>query len=149
MKLETIEDFRRVAKALLDPRSTPQQYAIVNPEKHGYCTVCNSVTEYNHDGYKFEWTTTCSRCYRRFGTGMTDRPSSGYIRELSEMPAFAVRELTEIGVIPSREEQKKIFVGRLKSFIDTQDSRNKQAKKESREAAKTAAGATKILAQFA
>lgn len=148
MKLETIEDFRRVAKALRDLDSTPQQYAVANAENFGYCTYCHDVTEFRHAGHKFEQTDECQKCYRRFGTAMGNLPSSGYTTETSEMPPWVVWKIAELGALPSRKRQTEYFLNRLKQFMDSQDYRTKEAKKEVRAAAKTAGDARKILAAF-
>ena len=63
MRLETVEDFEKVAQALKNPKSKPCHYQV---RDFGYCRKCHAVTEFD-GSFSLEGTyVTCLRCKRNF-----------------------------------------------------------------------------------
>ena len=69
VQLETVEDFEKVRKALDDPNSKPEQYAI---RSFGYCSFCEELTEYRGWGMFGNAWVDCLQCLKSF-----EHPSFG------------------------------------------------------------------------
>ena len=65
IRLETVEDFEKVAKALKDPKSKLFQYMV---HSFGFCKLCNMVTEYNGVGSIEGAYVTCHLCKETFSS---------------------------------------------------------------------------------
>lgn len=65
-KLETLEDFQRVAKALADPDAKPHEYCV---QSFGYCTHCLKVTSYTSESGPEGGIIVCKECLRRDAWG--------------------------------------------------------------------------------
>ena len=147
-KLETIEDFRKVARALQDPDSIPQQYAAEDwHSDFGYCTFCREVTEFDNFSHKLYTDWLCKKCSRHFGDGRCSENSALYIRSVSEMPVTVtvVRKLLEL--LP-RNKQKEAFVKLLREFVGRQKKVVAEHKKEYRAARKNVVRGNELLAKF-
>lgn len=147
--LVTIEDFRRVAKALLNPESLPQQYVVEDwsrNRKFGYCTLCGEVTGCENRGVEGRDEVLCQKCRYHFG-GCSGLNAERYITHVSEIPVTetTVKKLTEL--MP-REKQKEHFAELLKSFIENQKWEVRKHKRQYRNARENVARGHELLAKI-
>ena len=112
-RLETVEDFERVRKALGDPKSKPHQYRV---KEFGYCTYCKEVTECYHYAGKEGSSVGCLRCNRGYYELMGDTVSHTYFTrfEIDRMPQNAQKLVFERH---SREYQRKFLKEQLEACI--------------------------------
>src|SRR3989344_4113502 len=112
IRLETVEDFEKVRKALDDSASKPYQFCIQNL---GYCTACKTLTFYD-GSYSIEGCDErCLRCMRTFNYGLSGDRNWYYTDFEDKNIPDHIRE--EFGKLISRENQKKIFKIRLEAHI--------------------------------
>ena len=129
-RLETVEDFERVAKALQDPNAMPHKYVV---KSFGYCLNCESVVEYEGN-YGPEWfQETCLKCKTIASAAI------GSFRRLiltGDMVPVAVAE--EIAHLYSRKTQKTFLLecatARIQEFADEATEYERKFKEASAQA---------------
>lgn len=105
MKLTSVEDFVRIAVALSNPESKPNEYRV---RTFGFCTFCKMVTEYREDilGLGGDVMFTCLQCNKDFGGWAGDtRPITAYRTE----PDVPFSEINKIQTLHSKENQREFF----------------------------------------
>ena len=129
-RLETVEDFERVAKALQDPNAKLHEYTV---KSFGYCLNCENVVEYEAD-YGPEWfQQTCLHC-----NGIRSA-AIGSFRNLiltGDMVPVAVAE--QIGHLYSRKMQKTFLLecakARMQKLADAATEYERKHKEASQQA---------------
>ncbi|OGF63221.1 hypothetical protein A2926_03795 [Candidatus Giovannonibacteria bacterium RIFCSPLOWO2_01_FULL_44_40] len=113
-KLETAEDFLKVAGALRNEESAPHEYTIID---FGYCTICKQITQYQAslgpDGYSrycLKCNNTFSAHYRRIAGW---KKYEQYIVDLEKLPQAGFAQVPTLLQLRSRENQKNSFKKKL------------------------------------
>ena len=136
IRLETVEDFEKVNKALNNPNSKPFEYII---RSFGFCSrYCRKITEF-YGTYNAEICyETCYGCGKTFsgvGSSFSNAyyPSDWYITGLEEID---IKNKADLLRLNSREVQKLFFNERLEIALVSAKSNQRKAKKEVRRLAK-------------
>lgn len=111
-RLDTLEEFERVALALQDPNAKPHQYIV---RKFGFCTECSSIAEYEFHGSSEGTSTRCLGCQASEGGPL------GYVKRnlILSGDMVPVRVKGEIDRLHSREEQTRFFFEEIKEREET------------------------------
>ncbi|KKT29172.1 hypothetical protein A3G55_03505 [Candidatus Giovannonibacteria bacterium RIFCSPLOWO2_12_FULL_44_25] len=112
-KLETAEDFLKVADALRNEKSAPHEYTIID---FGYCTICKQITQYQENFGPNECSRYCLRCNNTFATThnfMGWKRYEQYVVDLQKLEQAEFAQAPTLLQLRSRENQKKIFEKRL------------------------------------
>ena len=131
-RLETVEDFERIAKALQDPSAKLHEYTV---KSFGYCLNCESVVEYEAD-YGPEWfRQTCLN----LNCKKTASAAIGSFRRFiltGDMVPVAVAE--QIGHLYSRKMQKTFLLecakARMQKLADAATEYERKHKEASQQA---------------
>jgi len=136
IRLETVEDFEKVAKAFKDPNSKPFQYVI---RPYGFCKLCNRATEYIAVGSIEGVYVTCLFCSKIF-SDWNYVPESYQLGHLYETDSAGITDHVAreavINQLNSREQQKIFFNEKLEQFIKKAKKKQRDANKEVRQSAK-------------
>lgn len=101
-----------IAEALVKPRSKPFQYAV---RKFGFCTLCNTVTEYHGTFTKGWCSIRCTKCDGAFGDG-GDLQLHQYVTDEVSVPAYAIKEFRRM---QSRKMQRRFLRAELAKLVAT------------------------------
>lgn len=135
MRLETVEDFERVAKVFKNPESKSHEYGV---KDFGYCRKCHAITEYNGDFGLEGCYLTCLKCGANFTSsqGMPGyNPIEMYAISEDDMPQSAGSEFKRLR---SREAQ-------LQFFLKLLERKKLAARKQERQARATVRRLAKIV----
>ena len=131
-RLETVEDFERIAKALQDPSAKLHEYTV---KSFGYCLNCESVVEYEAD-YGPEWfRQTCLN----LNCKKTASAAIGSFRRFiltGDMVPVAVAE--EIAHLYSRKTQKTFLIESVTARIQELDDEATEHERKLKEASEQA-----------
>lgn len=132
IRLETVEDFENVRKALSNPNSKPWQYCV---KPWGFCRFCKSVTEFEAPFGKAEFfVIQCLGCQSHFeveGTG-GGVLTGVYLTGNEVPPEFQLK----VQKLNSRFNQREYFRTVLENKINELKRKRRQAENEIRRFAK-------------
>lgn len=121
IRLETVEDFEKVRKALDDPKSFSYQFCI---KSFGFCTACNRLTEFDDDNSMDSCHRKCLSCKRIFKFSYDGvKHTSGecyFCQDEHEYFIFVSQDQNprkEYEKLHSREYQDKLFARELEARI--------------------------------
>ena len=122
VKLETVEDFEKVRKALEDPKSSPRDYSVC---PYSYCCHCDEVREFEAPCVE-SWgeliNVKCLDCGKMFFVTNLDLVKSISWGRQSETDKIPEQFKGEIKKLNSREMQKNFFSVALEKRIGREKS---------------------------
>lgn len=134
LRLETVEDFERVRKALDNPRSSSDEYRV---KDFGFCCFCDRITEYRIEPEN-EWGIIfCFQCKMTFKPGhhmdySKNNPEGPYITHIPRESDTGER----LHYLRSRVQQTTYFLEMLEQFIGRQKTEERKIRNTIRRLAK-------------